>query len=237
MEQRRPRLGDVVDDYCPRERRLANHVVVAMVGDDIRQTRCTTCDAEHVYKNARVPPKRKKAETPAALVKQVADGLADKPRLSLDTPAGMVEALPAPPAPVPAPAAATSPAEAAPVATPAPEPESPAPPDGRAAEDEPVHRPLIRATLPRLPGEERDARPIPEFTMRAVRNARGFRQGAGRSGGKDGNRPPRGRAAAGFRPGVMGSWSPSNPRPRGSTPPQGARPPQPPRPQGRKKPR
>ena len=84
MDQRRPRLGDIVDDYCPRERRLANHVVVAMIGDDIKQTRCTTCDAEHAYKHAKVPSKRKKSDSPAALVKQVAEGLQEKPRLNGD---------------------------------------------------------------------------------------------------------------------------------------------------------
>ena len=31
MEQRRLRLGDILDDYCPRERRVTNHAVVAMV--------------------------------------------------------------------------------------------------------------------------------------------------------------------------------------------------------------
>ena len=52
MQQRRPRLGDILDDYCPRERRITNHAVVAMIDDDVRQTRCTTCDAEHEYKQA-----------------------------------------------------------------------------------------------------------------------------------------------------------------------------------------
>lgn len=47
MQQRRLRLGDILDDYCPRERRITNHVVVAMIEDDVRQTRCTTCDADH----------------------------------------------------------------------------------------------------------------------------------------------------------------------------------------------
>ncbi len=55
MEQRSLRLGDLVDDYCPRERRVTNHVIVALVGDSIRQTRCATCEAEHEYKEARVP--------------------------------------------------------------------------------------------------------------------------------------------------------------------------------------
>jgi hypothetical protein len=47
MEQRPLRLGDLVDDYCPRERRVTNHAVVAMIAEDIKQTRCTACDAEH----------------------------------------------------------------------------------------------------------------------------------------------------------------------------------------------
>ncbi len=55
MEQRTPRLGDVVDDYCPRERRITNHAIVAIVEDAIRQTRCTTCEAEHVFKQGRPP--------------------------------------------------------------------------------------------------------------------------------------------------------------------------------------
>ena len=34
MEQRRLRLGDILDDYCPRERRVTNHAVVAMIEED-----------------------------------------------------------------------------------------------------------------------------------------------------------------------------------------------------------
>src|SRR5688500_6196612 len=67
MQQRQLRLGDILDDYCPRERRLTNHAVVAMIGDEVKQTRCTTCDTEHVYKHAKVPRQRRKSETPAAL--------------------------------------------------------------------------------------------------------------------------------------------------------------------------
>src|SRR5688572_27791635 len=74
MEQRRLRLGDILDDYCPRERRVTNHAVVAMIEENVRQTRCTTCDTEHAYKGARVPKRRKK-ETPAALYKEVLAGM------------------------------------------------------------------------------------------------------------------------------------------------------------------
>src|SRR5690242_894694 len=71
MQQRQPRLGDILDDYCPRERRVTNHVVVAMVGEDVKQTRCTTCDADHEYKHAKVPRQRRK-DSPAALHAAVA---------------------------------------------------------------------------------------------------------------------------------------------------------------------
>ena len=49
MQQRRVRLGDILDDYCPRERRITNHAVVAAIEDEVKQTRCTTCDADHEY--------------------------------------------------------------------------------------------------------------------------------------------------------------------------------------------
>src|SRR5436305_2288552 len=72
MQQRQLRLGDILDDYCPRERRVTNHAVVAMIGDAVKQTRCTTCDADHEYKHAKVPRQRRKTETTAVLYSQVA---------------------------------------------------------------------------------------------------------------------------------------------------------------------
>src|SRR5476651_2560137 len=72
MEQRQLRLGDTLDDYCPRGRRLTNHAVVAMVGADVKQTRCATCEAEHEYKHGKLPRQRRKSESPAALYAQVA---------------------------------------------------------------------------------------------------------------------------------------------------------------------
>ena len=74
MQQRQLRLGDVLDDYCPRERRVTNHAIVAMIGPDVKQTRCTTCDTEHEYKHAKVPRQRRKSDSPAALYAQVAAG-------------------------------------------------------------------------------------------------------------------------------------------------------------------
>src|SRR3954465_15604955 len=68
MQQRQLRLGDILDDYCPRERRVTNHAVVAMVGDTVKQTRCTTCDAEHEFKHAKVPRPRRKDEAAAGAI-------------------------------------------------------------------------------------------------------------------------------------------------------------------------
>jgi len=156
MQQRQPRLGDIVDDYCPRERRITNHAVVAMVGDEVRQTRCTTCDSDHEFKQAKVPPQRRKKEVTGALYQQVLAGMPRKvvpgdleasPDSSDDT-ALMVENEPETELIVPESAQVT-------------------PVVAVAADDTdgPVHRPLIRATLPRLTDEPPQRRE-PEFTMR-----------------------------------------------------------------------
>src|SRR4051812_42405738 len=59
MQQRQLRLGDILDDYCPRERRVTNHAVVAIVGDDVKQTRCTTCDVDHEFRHGKAPAARR----------------------------------------------------------------------------------------------------------------------------------------------------------------------------------
>ena len=74
MQQRRFRPGDVLDDYCPRERRITDHAIVAMIDDRIKQTRCVVCDAEHEYKEGKVPAQRRKRPQ-SALFSQVLDGL------------------------------------------------------------------------------------------------------------------------------------------------------------------
>ena len=74
MQQRRFRPGDVLDDYCPRERRITDHAVVAMIDDTIKQTRCCVCDAEHEFKDGKVPAQRRRKGQPA-LFSQVLDGL------------------------------------------------------------------------------------------------------------------------------------------------------------------
>ena len=169
MQQRRVRLGDILDDYCPRERRITNHAVVAMIEDEVKQTRCTTCDADHEYKQAKVPASRRKKpeaslvaarppvfdpEAPIVDEELVATPLDELETETVD--AAMDVAMPEPEA-----VAGES----------EPEPESSEPSEAGEADpaddrDEwPVHRPLIRATLPRPEGQTPE-RKAPDFTIR-----------------------------------------------------------------------
>ena len=195
MEQRPLRLGDIVDDYCPRERRITNHVIAALMGDAIKQTRCSTCDTEHVYKGARVPSRRKKTDVAALetavlasvngtqLVARIDPAQAARQAEGGPDQAG-IETEPDGSAPLAASDAADG-AEG-----------SNGPADG--AEPLPGgwvgHRTLIRATLPRTDSDPPPPRPIPEFTMhqRQPRGGHGFRGGQGwgdrgRGGGGRGN--------------------------------------------------
>jgi translation initiation factor IF-2 len=158
MQQRRLRLGDILDDYCPRERRITNHAIVAMIDDEVKQTRCTTCDADHEYKQARIPPQRRKKLTPAD---DAAEG-AGRLRPTEDEAAAAEEPRTAETDAPETPEALHPPAEAT-AASESPEPETveSATPD----DDGPVHRRLIRATLPRPEGQPPD-RKEPEFTIR-----------------------------------------------------------------------
>jgi len=202
MEQRTLRLGDVVDDYCPRERRVTNHAIVAIVGDAIRQTRCTTCDADHVYKGGREPKRRKKDSTDALygqVLSEVTGQLVTPRGAAADAPAESLpdEAAPEPASPPSAGAAPSAPALAARAAEPD-DPEdatSDSEPNGNQAWW-PGHRQLIRATLPRTEADPPPVRPIPEFTMHQ-RQSRGRGFGHGHGWGGHGNQPGNGNHANG----------------------------------------
>jgi hypothetical protein len=62
MSDRAPRLGDVIDDYCPRCRLLLNHDVTSLFEDHVAKVTCRTCHNAHDYRHAQVPARRKKKE-------------------------------------------------------------------------------------------------------------------------------------------------------------------------------
>ena len=197
MQQRRLRLGDILDDYCPRERRVTNHAVVAMIEDDVRQTRCTTCDTEHEYKRAKLPTLRRKKDTVSQAYKDVlatvtTDSTMQSAQAAAPGDDPVAPAQEAPPSEPPVQtmvAAADREAEPADTAPGADEGES-QPPEGGSAPGEDgggrVHRRLIRATLPRVDNQQVQ-RPVPEFTMR---------QPQGRAGKFRARGPANARAAA-----------------------------------------
>lgn len=52
------RLGDDVDDFCIKCKRLTNHAIVAMMESEPAKVRCRTCYHEHAFLKAEVPPKK-----------------------------------------------------------------------------------------------------------------------------------------------------------------------------------
>lgn len=80
MPDRLPRLGDVIDDYCPRCRLLLNHDVASLFEQRVAKVTCRTCYNTHDYRNAQVPPKRKtKKDEPKSLMEQVLAGMPPPP--------------------------------------------------------------------------------------------------------------------------------------------------------------
>ena len=212
MEQRRLRLGDILDDYCPRERRVTNHAVVAMIEDKVQQTRCTTCDAEHVYKGAKEPRRRSRKDSPEGLFREVLAGMPDGESAPAANPvvAAAAAARPAKPANDDERSVDEMLAAAPPVIDPQPEPapEVEAAPEVErepevergndqrgAGDDGPFHRRLIRAQLPRIEGQK-EIRQEPDFSFRTktdgTRTAAPFRSTRGPGGGSSYGRDGRG---------------------------------------------
>jgi hypothetical protein len=68
------RLGDVLDDYCVKCRRLTNHSIVSLIEAKAAKVRCRTCYSDHDYRNEQIPPSKKDLKK-AALFNQVLAGV------------------------------------------------------------------------------------------------------------------------------------------------------------------
>jgi hypothetical protein len=53
------RLGDVIDDFCVKCRRLTNHAIVSLLNSSAAKVRCRTCYSDHDYRNEQAPPSKK----------------------------------------------------------------------------------------------------------------------------------------------------------------------------------
>ena len=64
------RLGDIIDDYCVKCKRIMNHAIVSMLNGEPAKVRCRTCHNDHDYRHEQAPPPKVDARK-AALFDQV----------------------------------------------------------------------------------------------------------------------------------------------------------------------
>lgn len=53
---REPRLGDIIDDFCVKCKRIMNHAVVSLLNGEPAKVRCRTCHSDHDYRHEQAPP-------------------------------------------------------------------------------------------------------------------------------------------------------------------------------------
>jgi hypothetical protein len=73
------RLGDIIDDYCIKCRRMTNHAIVSIVEGEAAKVRCRSCYHDHTYLHEQIPPSKKDLKKlelmNAALAGAPADGV------------------------------------------------------------------------------------------------------------------------------------------------------------------
>ena len=63
------RLGDDIDDFCVKCKRVMNHLVVSLLNDEPAKVRCRTCHGDHDFRHEQAPPPKIDARK-AALIQQ-----------------------------------------------------------------------------------------------------------------------------------------------------------------------
>ena len=84
------RLGDEVDDFCVRCKRVMNHNVVSVLDGQPAKVRCRTCHSDHDFRHEQPPPPKVDARKAALfneVLKKVSPGdaataLEDDPELA-----------------------------------------------------------------------------------------------------------------------------------------------------------
>ena len=69
------RLGDELDDYCVKCRRLTNHLIVSLVDGKAAKVRCRSCYSDHDYRNEIAPPSKKELAKQKELFNAVLAGV------------------------------------------------------------------------------------------------------------------------------------------------------------------
>jgi hypothetical protein len=71
----RSRLGDDIDDFCVKCKRVMNHLVVSLLNDEPAKVRCRTCHGDHDFRHEQAPPPKIDARK-AALIQQALEKVA-----------------------------------------------------------------------------------------------------------------------------------------------------------------
>ena len=61
------RLGDDIDDFCIKCKRISNHLVVSLMEAAAAKVRCRSCYSEHDFRNEQAPPSKKELKKLAVL--------------------------------------------------------------------------------------------------------------------------------------------------------------------------
>jgi hypothetical protein len=84
------RLGDDIDDFCVRCKRVMNHNVVSVLNGQAAKVRCRTCHSDHDFRHEQAPPPKVDARKAALfneVLKKVAPGetpvVVDDPELEV----------------------------------------------------------------------------------------------------------------------------------------------------------
>lgn len=71
------RLGDEVDDYCIKCKRLTNHSIVSLLNEEPAKVRCRTCYNDHDFRRCEIPPSKKDLKKLQLLEEAAAAALAN----------------------------------------------------------------------------------------------------------------------------------------------------------------
>jgi hypothetical protein len=72
------RLGDDLDDFCIKCKRLTNHTIVSLIGDQPAKVRCRACYNDHDFRHEQAPPTKKELKT-AQLLKEALEAGGELP--------------------------------------------------------------------------------------------------------------------------------------------------------------
>ena len=75
---RAARLGDDIDDFCVKCKRVMNHSVVSILNNLPAKVRCRTCHSDHDFRNEQPPPPKVDPRK-AALFNQVLENVTGLP--------------------------------------------------------------------------------------------------------------------------------------------------------------